>query len=94
MHAFVDIFVDSQLKEDVMQALSEMRNVEGLYEVRGECDIVTFVSAKDVEEFRDTLKNKIRKIPGVRTAVSSVVLRETRHVPKHLRSHTKSQIDL
>ena len=34
----------------------------------------TMVSAKSIEEFRDTLKNKIMKIPGVKSVVSSIVL--------------------
>ena len=41
----------------------------------GEFDIVTLVSAADVEEFRDVLKNKIMKIKGVKSTVSSVVLK-------------------
>lgn len=48
--------------------------MEELYEVTGEFDIVSLVSAEDIEEFRDTLKNKIMKIKGVKSTVSSVVL--------------------
>ncbi|MDG6922339.1 MAG: hypothetical protein JRN67_03480, partial [Nitrososphaerota archaeon] len=36
--------------------------------------IVSLVSAEKIEEFRDTLKNKIMKIRGVKSTVSSVVL--------------------
>jgi DNA-binding Lrp family transcriptional regulator len=60
--------------DEVVQALSKVSNVEELYEVTGEFDIVTLVSAADIEEFRDTLKNKIMKIPGVKSTVSSIVL--------------------
>jgi DNA-binding Lrp family transcriptional regulator len=60
--------------DEVVQALSKVSNVEELYEVTGEFDIVTLVSAADIEEFRDILKNKIMKIPGVKSTVSSVVL--------------------
>jgi len=74
LHAFVDIFVESPLMDSVVQALSKISTVEELYEVTGEFDIVTLVSAADIEEFRDTLKNKIMKIPGVKSTVSSIVL--------------------
>jgi len=72
--AFVDIFVDSPLMDDVVQALSRIPNIEELYEVTGEFDIVTLVSAGDIEEFRDTLKNRILKIKGVKSTVSAIVL--------------------
>ena len=72
--AFVDIFVDSPLMDDVVQALGRIPNIEELYEVTGEFDIVTLVSAGDIEEFRDTLKNRILKIKGVKSTVSAIVL--------------------
>jgi DNA-binding Lrp family transcriptional regulator len=46
-----------------------------LYEVTGEFDVVTLVLADDIEEFRDVLKNKIMKIKGVKSTVSSIVLK-------------------
>lgn len=72
--AFVDIFVESPSLDDVVQALSRLSNVEELYEVTGEFDIVTLVSAADIEEFRDFLKNKILKIKGIKSTVTSIVL--------------------
>lgn len=73
--AFVDIFVDSPHMDDVVQALAKLDNIEELYEVTGEFDIVTIVEADDIEEFRDVLKNKIMKIKGVKSTVSSIVLK-------------------
>jgi DNA-binding Lrp family transcriptional regulator len=75
MLAFVDIFVESAAMDDVVAALKKLNNLEELYEVTGEFDIVTLVSAGDIEEFRDVLKNKIMKIRGVKSTVSSVVLK-------------------
>ena len=74
MLAFVDIFVDSPTMDDVVKSLGEIPNIEELYEVTGEFDIVTLVSAADIEEFRDILKNKILKIHGVKSTVSAIVL--------------------
>jgi DNA-binding Lrp family transcriptional regulator len=78
--AFVDIFVDSPKLNDVVQALSELANVEQLYEVTGEADIVILVTATDIEEFRDLLKNKILKIKGVKSTVSSIVLNTVKQI--------------
>jgi len=72
--AFVNIFVESPKLDDVVQALSKLSNVEELYEVTGEFDIVTLVSAADIEEFRDFVKNKLLKIQGVKSTVTSIVL--------------------
>ncbi len=72
--AFIDIFVESSYMDEVVAALSKLDNLEELYEVTGEFDIVTLVSASDIEEFRDVLKNKIMKIRGVKSTVSSIVL--------------------
>ncbi len=85
--AFVDIFVESPTMDDVIKALEQFPNVEELYFVTGEFDIVTLVSAADIEEFRDFLKNKILKIKGVKSTVSSIVL-ETHKGHRH-RSHAE-----
>ncbi len=74
MLAFIDIFVESSYMDEVVAALSRLDNLEELYEVTGEFDIVSLVSASDIEEFRDVLKNRIMKIRGVKSTVSSIVL--------------------
>lgn len=65
--------------DDVVEALSKLDKIVDLYEVTGEFDIVTVVSANDIEEFRDVLKNKIMKVPGVKSTVSSIVLNTHKH---------------
>lgn len=60
--------------DEVVAALKELPNLEEMYEVTGEFDIVSLVSAEDIDEFRDVLKNKIMKIKGIKSTVSSVVL--------------------
>ncbi len=74
LSAFVNVFVEASLMDDVVQALSKIDEVEELYEVTGESDIVTLVSASDIEELRDVMENKIMKIKGVKSTVTSVVL--------------------
>lgn len=72
--AFVNVFVDSPWVDDVVKGLSQVPNVEEIYEVTGEFDIVSLVSASGIDEFRNILKDKIMKIKGVKSTVSSVVL--------------------
>ena len=73
--AFVNIFVESPEMDGVLEALAKLEHLEELYEVTGEFDIVTLVSAADIEEFRDILKNRIMKIKGIKSTVSSIVLK-------------------
>jgi len=73
--AFVDIFVESKEMDNVVSALSKLDNIEELYEVTGEFDIVTVFSASNVKELGDIVKNKVMKIKGVKSTVSSIVAR-------------------
>ena len=75
---FVNIFVEKLTLDDVIRALGQFSNVEELYEVTGECDIVALVSAADIEEFRDFLKDKLLKVKGVRSTVTYVVFNATK----------------
>jgi len=58
----------------VLEELGRLPNLEELYGVSGEFDIVSIFSTNDVEEFRDILVNKIMKIKGVRSTVTDIVL--------------------
>jgi DNA-binding Lrp family transcriptional regulator len=73
--AFVDIFVESQEMDNVVLALSKLDNLEELYEVTGEFDIVTVFSTSDIKELGDILKNRVMKIKGVKSTVTSIVAR-------------------
>lgn len=60
--------------DDVVQALSKIDAVEEIYEVTGEFDIVTVVCASDIEDLSDVLKNRIMKIKGVKSTITSIAL--------------------
>ena len=77
--ASVNLFVDPSQKKQVIAALSKIENIEEIYEVKGEFDIVSIVSASSVEEFRNVLQEKINKIKGVKSTVTSVVLKAHKH---------------
>jgi DNA-binding Lrp family transcriptional regulator len=76
--ALVQIFAESTGLDAVERALSKLENLEALFEVTGEFDIVALVSAADSAEFRDILRDKIRSIEGVRATAISVVLKDVR----------------
>ena len=73
--AFVDIFVESRSYDDVVSQLMKLESLEELHEVTGEVDLVTLFSVDDIEEFRDILRNEVMKIKGVKSTVSSIVLK-------------------
>ena len=75
--ASVNLFIDKKQKDNVLTELSKIQNAKAVYEVAGEYDVVSLVSASTVEEFHDVLQRKIMKIKGVRSIITTVVL--TRH---------------
>ena len=72
--ASVNLFVDKSQKENVLKELSKLRNTREVYDVAGEYDVVSLVSAASIDEFRDVLQNKIVKIKGVKSVITTVVL--------------------
>jgi DNA-binding Lrp family transcriptional regulator len=81
--ALVQIFAETSGIDGVERALSKLDNLEALFEVTGEFDIVALISAADITEFRQILKDKIRSIEGVKATVISVVLKDVRAPPIH-----------
>jgi DNA-binding Lrp family transcriptional regulator len=72
--ASVNLFVDKSQKDYVLSELSKLQNTREVYEVAGEYDVVSLVSASSVEEFHDVLQRKIMKIRGVKSIITTVVL--------------------
>ena len=72
--ASVNIFVESSEKDNVIAALTRLQNIEEVYEVAGEYDIVSVVSASCLEEFRDVMHKSIMKIKGVKSTITTVVM--------------------
>ena len=72
--ASVNIFVESSQNDKVLTALAELKNIEEVYEVAGEYDIVSLVSASCIEEFRDVLQKKIMKIKGIQSIITTIIL--------------------
>jgi DNA-binding Lrp family transcriptional regulator len=72
--ASVNIFVEQSQKAKVLKALSELKGIEEVYDVAGEYDIVSLVSASCVEEFRDILHEKIMKVKGIKSTIITIIL--------------------
>ena len=72
--ASVNIFAETSLIDEVVAALSKLQNIEEVYEVAGEYDIVTLVSTSTLEEFREILQRHIMKIKGVKSTISTIIL--------------------
>jgi DNA-binding Lrp family transcriptional regulator len=73
--ASVNLFVESSQIKNIVEALSKLDNIEEVYEVAGEYDIVTLVCTSTLEEFRDILQKQIMKIKDVKSTISTIVLR-------------------
>lgn len=89
--ASVNIFVDRTQKEKVLTALSELKGIEEVYDVAGEYDIVSLVSASCLDEFREIMHEKILKIKGIRSTIITIIL-EPHKGPKCLLKKVKSTL--
>jgi DNA-binding Lrp family transcriptional regulator len=74
VRVFLNLFVESRELEKVTESLVKLPEVMDVYEVTGEYDVVVELKVPDILAFRELLKNKVLRIPGVKSTVSSVVL--------------------
>jgi len=74
VRVILNLFVESKDLELVTDSLVKLSEVTDVYEVTGEYDIVCLLRTEGILAFREVLKNKILKIPGVKSTVSSIVL--------------------
>ena len=88
--ASVNIFVESTQMDNVLAALSKLKDIEEVYEVAGEYDIVTLVSTSTLEEFRDILQKHIMKIKGVKSTITTIILNQFKGSRCQLKTALKS----
>lgn len=72
--AILNIFTESKQMGNVAEAISKLPEVINVYEVTGEFDLVALVSTETIVVFRDFLRDKVLKINGVKSTVTSIVL--------------------
>ena len=76
---FLNLSVESKELAKVTDDLVKLPEVVDAYEVTGEYDVVAILQVEDIQSFRELLKDKILKIEGVKSTVSSVVLYAYKH---------------
>jgi DNA-binding Lrp family transcriptional regulator len=74
VRVFLNLFVESKELEKVTDSLVKLSEVTDVYEVTGDYDIVCLLRTESILAFREVLKNKVLKIPGVKSTVSAIVL--------------------
>jgi DNA-binding Lrp family transcriptional regulator len=70
----LNLFVESRELERVIETLVSLPEVTEVYEVTGEYDVVCLLRTESILAFREVLKNKVLKIPGVKSTVSAIIL--------------------
>lgn len=88
--ASVNLFVESTQIANIVKSLSKLDNIEEIYEVAGEYDIVTLVSTPTIEEFRDILQKQIMKIKGVKSTITTIILHPCKGSRCQLKTALKS----
>ena len=81
--ASVGIYVQEAKKQEVLAGLAKVENLEELYEVAGEYDILSLVSASCLEELRETLQNRILKIKGINCIIANIILKPHKACSTH-----------
>lgn len=74
VRVFLNLFVESKELEKVTESLVKLPEVTDVFEVTGEYDIVVMLKVENILAFRELLKNRVLKISGVKSTVSSVVI--------------------
>jgi Lrp/AsnC family transcriptional regulator, regulator for asnA, asnC and gidA len=63
--AFMGINVEAGLAVEVIEHLSNLEEVLEIHEIHGKFDLLLKIRAKDLEQMRDIVVNKIRVLPNI-----------------------------
>ncbi len=74
--AFVLINTETGFMDDVLKSLSEIEGVKEAYSVYGVYDIIAKIEANTMDDLKDIVTWKIRKISNVRTTLTMIVVEE------------------
>ena len=72
--AYVLINTELGLEETVIKRLNEIQQVKEIHAVYGVYDIITQVEATNTEELKDLISSKIRRIEGIRSTLTMIVM--------------------
>ena len=72
--ALVLINTDLGLEDDVSKALKDIPEVKEVYGVYGVYDLVVRLEADNMQELKDAIGSKIRRLNGVRSTLTMMVI--------------------
>ncbi len=73
--AFVLVNAETGSEKDVVEKVRTLKNVKEAYFVFGVYDVLAVVEAPNVDELRNTVHNRMRKVKGIRSTCTMVVIR-------------------
>jgi DNA-binding Lrp family transcriptional regulator len=76
--AFVLINTEIDAMEKVLNALKNVEGVKEAYSVFGVYDVVVKVEAASMNKIKDLVTYKIRRVNGVRSSLTMIVISENR----------------
>jgi DNA-binding Lrp family transcriptional regulator len=74
--AIVMVNVDIGKEDEVFNKLLELPEVKEIYMVYGVHDLVVILETENMDAMRTLITQKIRKIPGVKSTITSIVIRK------------------
>ena len=74
--AIVMVNVDIGKEDEVFNKLLELPEVKEIYMVYGVYDLVVILETENMDAMRTLITQKIRKIPGVKSTITSIVVRK------------------
>ncbi|MFZ8839067.1 MAG: Lrp/AsnC family transcriptional regulator [Pyrobaculum sp.] len=80
MEAVVFLNIDIGSEDKIMEQLATIPEVKAVYFVYGPYDIVIKIEAPDIDKIRSVVREKVRKIDGIRSTTTLIVAK----------SHTKT----
>jgi DNA-binding Lrp family transcriptional regulator len=72
--AFVFLSVDLGKEPEVVQGLQEISEVKETYQIYGVYDVIARIEADNMNEIKDVIGFKIRKIENVRSTLTMIVV--------------------
>jgi DNA-binding Lrp family transcriptional regulator len=74
--AIVMVNVDIGKEDEVFNKLMELPEVKEIYMVYGVHDLIVILETENMDAMRTLITQKIRKIPGVKSTITSIVIRK------------------
>jgi DNA-binding Lrp family transcriptional regulator len=74
--AIVMVNVDIGKEDEVFNKLLELPEVKEIYMVYGVHDLVVILETENMDAMRTLITQKIRKISGVKSTITSIVIRK------------------